>query len=864
MANESDKKYQFSMRDLAGSGSNVMKLDFKNILNVSDDDEETTDEVDEITNDDDDKTVKLRRRGKKQGVDVKQTFNSSAGGVGGEGSFCDRERAELTETFENEKSDIVKGFILEKRILSTEHSKEKKDLISNFVAERQRMLESFQQQVKDIEQKMSSTSGNSKPMTSQQQNSSCLPEKVFDLSVDGKWRNKSNDFSPEAKSVTPGKLLIKVEGDRILTPEQFLSAMELEERFESEKEIIEKSFRKEKHQLKDKLEVEFSRKLLREKEKHERDISALHSEIDKLRNVKHEFSGMWKSQASQLESDLFKEQRSAMERHYCEENNKLRQRLEERNESKLATQQKEYDRMIHDLRGELRQIKKEISSSKNGGGETPKSGSSELRREIETQLRVNYENEMRLVRQQNEKLNNEIQKLTTDKYDLARKLREIEFDKTNESKCLQQHNEKVGKEYAEKMKKVQSQNEKLKLHISQLEKQKEELKTLTNDQQNNIRGIEGRLELTERTIIQYEDTVTGLRRENSNLSHEIHLLRIEKEDLASIIAQYNEQERSIKVDAQRLQHDVEDWRKKGVLMEREKLKAEKSYDLAKNEVDRSKTEIKKSLAKIEAYAKETDRLRNLLEGECAENKRLHARFKTDAELLRKKEGENTCTRTQLDNLKMQFETLKTKIEADNERIFKLEKERQSLQKKLENRKNTGALQDKHQLAKVQTSYCKEFSKRMEYVKANYEREIFNLKERIGELTNVQTQQQQQQQQKIPTKKPAFKPSPPPKQHCQSCKSSAVEYNSQPRRVYFNPGENLDVPTVIQCLNQKIGRNDKGNDARCFPPTEQEIRDLLLTTKQNASLQQNQVRIFRLVRLFFYSCLSISQTVTGPR
>ena len=833
-------------------GNSVMKFDFKNMLNMSDDDDdETTDEVDEITNDENEKTVKLRRGGKKlitsehkRTVDSSGNMVAAAAASGTEGSF-ERERAELTETFENEKSDIVKGFILEKRILSTEHTKEKKDLISNFVAERQRMLESFQRQVKDIEQKMSSTAtaaGNSsKPMSSStvnkesishqhQQNSSRLPEKVFDLSVDGKQRSEMN-----------GKLLIKVEGDRILTPEQFLSAMELEERFESEKEIIEKSFRKEKHQLKDKLEVEFSRKLLREKERHERDMATLHLEIDKLRNSKNDISGMCKSQ----ESNFFKEQRSAMERHYSEENEKLRRRLEERNESKLSAQQQEYDRMIRDLRGELRQIKKEITKS-GGCSETPKPGSGELRREIELQLRGNYENEMRLVRQQNEKLNNEIQKLTTDKYDLARKLREIEFDKTNESKYLQQHTEKVGKEYADKMKKAMSHNEKLKLQISQLEKQKEELKILTKNQQNNAKGVEGRLELTERTIIQYEDTVTGLRRENSNLSHEIHLLRIEKEELSSIISQYNEQERSIKVDAQRLQHDLEDWRKKGVLMEREKLKAEKAYDLAMKEIDRSKAELKKAAARIDAHVKETDRLRNLLEGERSENKRLHERFKTDANLLRKKEGENTTTRTQLDNLKMQFETLKTKIEADNERIFKLEKERQSLQKQLDTRKNTTALQDKQQLAKVQSSYCKEFTKRMEYVKACYEREIFNLKERIGELQNSQEQekhrqQQQQQQHNVSTKNPRV----PSKQHCQSCKSSAVEpdNNSQPeRRVYINScsNVNLDVPAAVQFMNQKNARNDQDNDVRCFPPNEKKIRDLLLTTKQNKVTQQNQV------------------------
>ena len=85
----------------------------------------------------------------------------------------------------------------------------------------------------------------------------------------------------------------------------------------------------------------------------------------------------------------------------------------------------------------------------------------------------------------------------------------------------------------------------------------------------------------------------------------------------------------------------------------------------------------------------------------------------------------------------------------------------------------------------------------------------------------------------------------PKQHCQSCKSSTVEpnNNSQPeRRVYINSCSdvNLNVPAAVQFMNQKNARNDQDNDVRCFPPNEEEIRNLLLTTKQNKATQQNQV------------------------
>ena len=706
-----------------------IKLDFKNVFNIASD--ETSAEIDDISNDFKEDTVRSRLR-----------MEERAFSVGMDGSF-DKERAEMTETFENEKNDIVKGFILEKRILNSEHEKEKQDLISNFVQERQRMLDNFQQQVKDIERKMSS----------KVQRPQCLgkSENVFDLTSEA-HQTKENKISPPT---TPGKLLIKLDGNRILTPEQFLSAMELEERFESEREVIEKSFRKEKHLLRDKLDVEYAKKLNKEREKHNKELHSLHNEIDKLRNLKNEVGDMWKTQASQLESEFFKE-RTSLERHHVEEKENLRRRLEERNQTKLRAQQEDYDRMIRDLRNELQSIKKEVT--KNEENKVNERPTIEIRKQIEEQLHSHYENETRLLRQQAEKLNGEIQNLTTEKYDLSRKLRELEHEKMNESKDLKNQSERLNKEYGERVKKLMAQNEKLKSHISSIEKQKEEMKLLIESQENNARGVKGRLESTERTIVQYEDMLTNLRRENSNLSHEIKLLRIEKEELSSIISQHNEQERSVKIDVQRLQADAVEVKKKITLLEREKIKLEKVNHAFKKESEKWKGENKKTLAKLEACTRETERIRDLLEGERNENKRLHERFKNDADLLRKKDGENNAVRTQLDNIKTQFETLKTRIESDNEKFCKLEMERSELKKQVEKMKASGKIMNQHEHLKIQKSYCKEFAKRLEYVKANYEREIFNLKERIGELTQNGFNEEK-------------KATPRPPLHCKNCTSS---------------------------------------------------------------------------------------------
>lgn len=692
---------------------------FEKYLEVSHD--ETSAEVDEISND-----VNIDQA---TGNNYEEIFITATNQRRNGNSFdnseisFDKERAELTENFENEKSDIVKGFILEKKILNREHEKEKEDLISNFVQERQKMLESFQQQVQDIEQKMSK--GGSRDNN---------PSSVFNISGEAKSTKGVATERLKSTPPQPGKLLIRVDGDRILTPEQFLSAMELEEKFESEREIIEKSYRKEKHQLRDKLEVEYERKLLRAKQTHDAELASLHKEIDKLKNLKHEVADMWKDQACKLEAEFFRE-RSALEKHFNEEKETLRKKLEERNLLKLNQQQDEYDRTIRELKNDLRKIKNEVSrheSDRNRIAEH-EPNTSQMRKEIETQYQRSFDNETRMIRSQNEKLNADIQTLTTEKYELNRKIRELEQDKTDESKVVKEYAEKLNKEYSEKMRRLATQNEKLKTQAAQKEKDLSQLKAQIKSQENSGKKFESRLELTERTISQYEDTVASMRSENSNLSHEINLLRKEKEELTRIISERNEHERMVKVEREQIHLDLSETNKKYALLEREKLQQDRTIGNLKKELEKSDQTINEVKIKIMAHEKETERLRNLVDGERKENKRLHERFKNDAELLRKKDNENTAIRTQLDNIKTQFQTVKARMESDNDRIFRMESEKQNMEKQLNQLKSADAISKKHDILQIQNKYVKEFSKRLEYVKANYEREIFKLKETINDL-----------------------------------------------------------------------------------------------------------------------------------
>ncbi|XP_057317549.1 repetitive organellar protein-like isoform X2 [Hydractinia symbiolongicarpus] len=616
-----------------------------------------------------------------------------------------QERSGIEEYYENEKSDIIKGFMLEKKMLNEEHDKEKRNLIQSFIKERQKLLQSFQKQVKDVKVKMRKSSQES--------------ESIF--------TSVGSEARPRDES-QPSKLLIRVGGNRIVTPEEFLATLEIEDRVEKEKETIEKMFRKEKDRIKEKLEIDYERKLLREKQKHDNELRSLKSEVENLKGLKFEVASVWKQQASKIETG-FQKERSELERYYKEEGENLRKILEEEHRRKLDSQQREYDQNISKLKSELLHIKKDATKHKDMGCDN----SQQLRHDMTKQLQESFERETKIIRKQNEKLSGEINSLTTEKYELSRKIREMEVKIENDTKVTKQNFDKMKKEYDSKIKKIRSQNDKLNLQLRRCDKQKEELFSKVQSNKNNNKIVESRLAMTERTVTECEDIIINTRLENSNLSHEINLLRHEKDELLKCITSCQEKERTTKCEVNKLEKEATESSGRYALLEREKLQHEKLIASLRRELESSLLLFKEIKTKGSALENEVNRLRQLLDCERREGKRLHERFKQDAELLRKKETENASMSEQLDKLKTELQNVKNKMELDNEKILRTLNEKQQLIEQLEKLKLSESIQKKHEIVTIQSQYVKEFSKRLDYVKANYKREIRHLKNKINSL-----------------------------------------------------------------------------------------------------------------------------------
>lgn len=638
-----------------------------------------------------------------------------------ESSF-EKERTGMTSRFKNEKEDILKGFLLEKKILNQEHESEKNNLLHSFVKERQKMLSTFEQQVKEIEtdllQKnelhikskqttLQSTQKAEKKKTQAYKQQESIKRKSSDTSLGIRREGAGNHVDEVMRDVSKEKMMI------------------------CEREKTEQEYYRKLERIKEELEREFNQNLRREREKKEEHVTGLYREIENLKKLKTNVADTWKEQASKLEEE-FQKEREQLARHYKEEREKIRKKLEERNELKLDAQRQEYDDSINKLKTELQRIKSDAMKK----GHEANYMSIQQQNELIRKLQENFDQDTKVIRGQNDKLTNNIKSLTSEKYELTRQIRELHDKLERETKSGTEMSSNMKKEFSTKMKCLLSDNEKLKNALKNNDIEKENLNRKLRQCCRNAKDNVEKISLGERTIAQCEDTITSMRNENKNLSHEINLLRSEKDDLISKIDKKLESERTLNIDITRLHAEIQDWNNKYALLEREKLQNEKLTAKIRKEAETHLSNYTQCSNKIEAFENEANKLRQLYENERKENIRLHERFTQDAELIRKKDAENANIRLLLDNIKNEFEGLKGKIEYDNDKIIQIESEKHSLENLVQKLKSAESVHVKHEILAVQNKYVKEFAKRLDYVKSNYEREIENLKAQIGDLKNT--------------------------------------------------------------------------------------------------------------------------------
>ncbi|XP_065646639.1 chromosome partition protein Smc isoform X4 [Hydra vulgaris] len=639
-------------------------------------------------------------------------------------NFNDKVQPDVEANFENEKQDIVKGFMIEKKIIHQNHEQDKQNLINKFIKEREIILKDFQKQLETIESRLFEASKTKHG----QRNVVKKPSTVDSTENHDKLigEQKLEQQTPKQNfEACEKQLFVRLDGSRVIRPEEFILNFEMEEKLESEKDSLERNFRKEKERIKDILELEYERKFLREKLAHESEIKNLHSDIDHLKDLRYEVGSLWKGQASKLEAQ-FQNERMELEKHYIEEIELIKRKLERRHTLKLKEQQREYDEAITELKNDLKKLKADLYEATLNNNRY----NEDLKEKLYREFQEKFYNETKAVREHNEKLNKELAKTTKEKIELARRTRELETNLENESSTIKEYASKLNHEYQIKFQKIISENEKLKAEKRLIENANEVMHSNIIRIEAEKKNLESKLCLSEKMSNDCEDSIKLLRDQNKSLSQEINTLRVEKTDVQKNIEAANEKERQTRAELKRIEEELNESTNRYIFLEREKLQQEKLVISFRREIEGNLINQKGVLSKIENYESESNRLRNLLETERNENKRLHERFQQDAELLRKKDNEIQTVKDELAALKTEYEEIRSKLEACSENLQKSNSEKASLREKIEKLKITTDLNHKQELVTVQSKYVVEFNKRLEYVKKSYEQEIEQLKSKI--------------------------------------------------------------------------------------------------------------------------------------
>ncbi len=235
---------------------------------------------------------------------------------------------DTTSSEQDERDEIVRGFIIEKDYINQEHEKEKEEIVDSFIQEREELIDKFNKKVAEIEEKFHKT----------QQN----PSKA------SKPTTKRPKFVRNYTTTNGVPLYLNFGGEN-LTAEEFLSNFQLEEKYEHEHDGLERSYRDEKRNLKDRQDLECEKKLQRQKLKYESMIDDFKRIVKDLKFEKEFLEKEYQKKTEDWKS-LFEERRRGLESKYQIEQNHLRDSLEVKHNNAMAMQRDNYERMINELK----------------------------------------------------------------------------------------------------------------------------------------------------------------------------------------------------------------------------------------------------------------------------------------------------------------------------------------------------------------------------------------------------------------------------------------------------------------------------------------------------------------------------------
>lgn len=473
----------------------------------------------------------------------------------------DQENEHTEENYRQEIEDIVRGFIIEKDILAQSHEEEINRMKKRFDLERRQLLKQLEMDKEQMIEasRISESAANevtfavSDTFVSDAGRLHSFCESSADAQRLGSFYRRSNgghDIDEVDSNLIReiAEVYLRINNGALTS--QMRPELDLEDKYEREREALERSFQLERRELKRKLEEDCHRRLEQERIKYEANMAEMKTTISELQWQKRETENRLRHEKETWEMNTEREKNDTEKRH-LQVLHETRRKLEEKHSGELEKQRERYEENISDLQTDISKLTMQLKELNENLNQEKEIIMTKFEREIKemeqafleqrNSLKANFEAEFMM------RLENETSLLKTLNVKLKEDLEIMEKEKKEV--------EKRGKEERRKLE----------------ERFEEEIAEMEQRQSEEKRAL--KLKLEERYQLGLVREKGGLEETIQELSEEITLLKQENAQMEITFAERRD-------DFQRqLELEREDLRRK-LVGEREEIRIRIENELA--------------------------------------------------------------------------------------------------------------------------------------------------------------------------------------------------------------------------------------------------------------------------------------------
>lgn len=357
------------------------------------------------------------------------------------------------ENYRQEIEDIVRGFIIEKDILAQTHEEEINRMKRRFDLERKQLLKQLEMEKEQMIEasRITDTIANAEVsfavsdiMASDAGRPQSFSESSADVQRSSSFQRRSNG-SHDIDEVDSNlireiaEVYLRINSGTLTG--QMRPELDLEDKYEREREVLERSFQLEKRELKRKLEEDCHHRLEQERIKYEGNLAEMKTTISELQWQKREAENRMRHEKEKWEMNSERDKNDTEKRH-LQLLHDTRRKLEEKHSNELEKQRERYEENISDLQTDISKLTMQLKELNGNLNQEKEIIMTKFEREIkemeqafleqrnslkanfEAEFMMRIENETSLLKTVNIKLKEDLEIMEKEKKDVERRGKE--------------------------------------------------------------------------------------------------------------------------------------------------------------------------------------------------------------------------------------------------------------------------------------------------------------------------------------------------------------------------------------------------------------------------------------------------------